>query len=459
MKGLSTAFVAGTMRHHGYRVLEGPDLPVTSGVADSRKVTAGSLFAAFAGENTDGNLYVAEALERGAVAVVCQDAPVRDWPNATIVVAPDTTEAMAQLAHAWLKACSPKVVGITGTVGKTTAKDLIAAVVGQRFNTHKSEGNLNSREGLPLALMSLRRDHEVSVLEMAMDSKGEILELCRIAEPTVGVVLNVGLTHVSKLGSIEAIAEEKLSLARYLGPDGTAVINIDDPRLDTGRVGLECGVIPFSTTHRPDALAASNVTDRGLSGTGFDVHFAGGAPVHVRSPLPGTHTLPAALAAIAVGQALGMTLREAADAVTASTVGGRMETRTSDTGATLLDDRYNSSPASLAGALRLLARMPGQRIALLGRMAELGDHEDEEHRKAGRLAAACCDLLVAVGEPCRALVSAAKDDGLVDSHHFEDKVEAAALVRERMRPGDHVLIKASRSQAFETLIPYLEGAA
>ncbi len=457
MEVLTTAWIAATMRARGYDVVEGPVRAINAGAADSRRVRAGDLFAAYAGENTDGNLYVAEALAGGAVAAVCVRPPAQPG-DATIVVTTDVIQAMAELAHAWLRASRPRVVGITGTVGKTTTKDLVAAVLSTQFRTHKSEGNLNSREGLPLAVMSLRPDHDVSVLELAMDSAGEILELCRIAEPTVGVVLNVGLTHISKLGSIEAIEAEKLSLARYLGPDGWAVMNADDPRVAAGAEGLRCQVITFGQA--PGArLRATTLVDHGLAGTTFEVLLDGAAPLPVASPLPGLHTVPAALAAIGVGHALGMTIAEGVDAVSHAEGGGRMTVRKSDSGATLLDDRYNSSPASLAGALRLLKSLPGRRLALLGKMAELGEHEAEEHRLAGTLAAECCDQLFAVGDPCRVLVEAARRAGLADAHWYEDKDEAARTARRQLRAGDFLLIKASRSQAFETLIPLLEGAA
>ncbi len=456
---LTTAFVASHMRERGYTVLEGPDTPIESGVADSRNVQPGDLFCAFPGEETDGNLYVDAALRAGAAAVICSNAPEGDWPDQTIVVAPDTTKAVGELARAWRQYCNPRVVGITGTVGKTTAKDLTATALATKFRTHRSKGNLNSREGLPLALLSLHRDHEVSVLEMAMDSKGEITYLSSIAQPEVGVVLNIGLTHVSKLGSLEAIATEKLSLVRGLASWGTAVINADDPLIATATAGLPCRVIAFGKSAKgPTALISSGETDLGLDGTEFDVRL-GDETVRAHSPLPGLHTVPAALTAIACGCALGLSLQEAVAALSAATLEeGRLQIRTAGNGATILDDRYNSSPASLAGALRVLAGRQSPRIALLGRMAELGEHEEDEHRKAGRIAAECCDTLIGVGEPSRILVNAAHAAGLNDIHWFEEKDEAAAFAVTRLTPEATVLIKASRSQAFETLIPILEGA-
>lgn len=456
---LTTTFVAKVMSERGYRVIAGPETPVTGGAADSRKVQAGDLFTAFPGENVDGNAFVAQALENGAAAAICERAPEGEWPGRTIVVAPDATKAVGELAHAWRKEWGGPVVGITGTVGKTTAKGLTATALSTRFRTHRSEGNFNSREGLPLALMSLRRDHEVSVLEMGMDSPGEMDYLCAIAEPHIGVVLNIGLTHISKLGSIEAIAREKLALVRNLPESGIAIINIDDPRIAEARDSLRCRVIPFGEEVPPGGLTYSSAVDLGLSGSEFRVHLlAEYAQAH--SPLPGLHTIPAALCAIAVCYAMGMSLPQATAALASADLReGRMQVRQSDTGATILDDRYNSSPASLAGALLLLRGREGRRIALLGRMAELGEYEETEHEKIGVLAAECCDLLFAVGLPCKAMVEAAHAAGLAAAYWFEDKREAAVAVRERLTIGDTVLVKASRSQEFETIIPFLEGAA
>jgi UDP-N-acetylmuramoyl-tripeptide--D-alanyl-D-alanine ligase len=458
---LTTAFVAACMRAQGYRVAEGPDVDVTGGAADSRKVTPGDLFTAFPGENSDGNMFVADALRNGAVAAICERAPEGEWPGRTVVVADNATRAVGELAHAWRMECGPRVVGITGTVGKTTAKELTAATLSQRFRTHKSEGNFNSREGLPLAVMSLRRDHQVSVLEMGMDSPGEIAYLCDIGQPTVGVVLNIGLTHVSKLGSIEAIEREKLSLARWLPENGTAVLNFDDERIARGAAGLRCKIISFGSGRRADGptLAWALMRSQPLEGSRFTVTYDG-VTARGRSPVPGDHTIPAAMTAIGVSLALGMNLTQAVNAVKKADVPGRARMVTNPRGATIIDDRYNSSPESLAGALRMLANYRrGRRIAVIGRMAELGEHEEAEHRKAGAVAGTSCDVLAAVGAECEPLAAAAREAGLKDVRWFETKEEAAADVVREMRAGDVVLVKASRGAKFETILPQLESAA
>ncbi|MGK2963986.1 MAG: UDP-N-acetylmuramoyl-tripeptide--D-alanyl-D-alanine ligase [Tepidiformaceae bacterium] len=454
---ITTGFIASELSARGYRVIPGPDRTIAAGAADSRLVQPGDLFAAFRGESLDGNVFVPAALTAGAAAIICEREPDAPTGDATIVIVPDTIRALHELARAWLDVCKPRVIGITGTVGKTTAKELTGATLRTRVQTHWSQGNFNSREGLPLAVMSLRNGDRVSVLEMGMDSPGEIVQLCETARPEVGVVLNIGLTHVSKLGSIDAIAEEKLSLARWLPESGTAILNADDPRIAAAVDTVGARTITFGAS--PSAtLRLGDVTDRGLAGTRFTVTY-GGESAEACSPLPGQHVIPAALSAIGSCLALGVSLAEATAALSAAEPEGRLRQRTAASGATILDDRYNASPASVAGALRLLGTLEsGKRYALLGVMAELGDHEEAEHRAIGALAASTCDALYAVGEPCRAMVESALAAGLADARWFTSKDDAAAALAARLGSGDHVLVKASRSQAFETVIPILEGA-
>lgn len=455
---MTTDFFAETLRAAGWHAQAGqPATTIRDGAADSRRVQEGDLFVGFRGEEQDGNAFLEAALERGAAAVIGERAPDGDWPDRAIAVVEDSRTAVAHLANRWREHCNPSVIGITGTVGKTTAKELTAAVLRQHFQTHRSKENFNSREGLPLALASLRTSDDVSVLEVAMDSPGEIRELCEIARPDIGVVLNVGLTHVSKLGSIEAIQREKLSLVRSLNADNIAVINADDPLVAPVASELSARLISFGESDTA-TLRRGAIRDHGLDGCSFDLSFEGNT-VPVRTPLPGAHVVPAAMAAIAVALGLGLSLENAATSVARADVEGRMRIIRTAAGATIIDDRYNSSPGSLAGALRMLGGLEGRRIALVGVMAELGEHEVEEHARIGRIAAAHCDVLVAVGEPCRALVDAARADGLDCASWFETKEEAAEALAGQITAGDVILVKASRSQAFEDVLPILGGAA
>lgn len=455
-EGLTTQFLREAMAERGYAVSGDGDVEIVDGFADSREVTPGSLWVAFRGERHDGNDYIDDALARGAAAVVCEREPQGTWERRTVVVAPDARKAAGELARAWLDECGTKVAGITGTVGKTTTKELTASLLGTRFRTHRSKANFNSLEGLPLALTTLQRDDEISVLELAMDRPGEIVALCKMVRPSVGAVLNIGLTHASRLGSIEAIAREKLSLARWLPREATAVLNLDDPRIAPVVPELQCQVITFGSGEGA-TLRADAVEPRGLEGTAFTLQ-AGGERFKAFSPLPGAHTLQAAMAALGVALACGMEPREALEALARTNYRGRMVRREGREGSVIIDDRYNSSPASLSGALEMLGTLKGRRIALLGTMAELGDAEREEHCRAGTIAARTCDVVAATGEPCRTLVEAAKRGGLEQARWFADREAAASWVRDMLQPGDYVLVKASRSQAFEEILPLLEAA-
>ncbi len=453
---MTTTWLAEAARRVGSEVRTGtPECELVEGVADSRRALPGTLFAAFRGETNDGNDYLDAALEAGASAVVGERWPNAEWPDRTLVRAQDTRVAMAQLASMWRDECNPRVVGITGTVGKTTAKELVAAVLQRHFATHKSKENFNSREGLPLALVNLRKDHDVSVLEIAMDSQGEIAELCAIARPDAGVVLNIGLTHVSKLGSIEAIANEKLSLARSLGEEQTAILNADDPRIAEAIPGIRARVMSFGTT--PGAtLRRGPIDSLGLEGCAFDLTHEG-QTLRCHSPLPGAHVVPAALAAIGVALALGVSFEHAVESLRQADAPGRIRVVKTDAGATILDDRYNSSPASLEGALRMLQALPGRRLALLGSMAELGEYEESEHRRIGAVAVDSVDVLAATGEASKHLVDEARKRGLMEAHWFANKDDAASWISRQLVAGDTVLVKASRGLAFETVLPLLEG--
>jgi len=432
------------------------DALIMDGSADSRRVKPGDLFVAFRGDSDDGNRYLEDAFAAGATAVIGERPPLAAPPERAWAVVADSRVAVASLARDWRALCAPKVVGITGTVGKTTAKEMTASVLEQHFRTHRSKENFNSREGLPLALASLRRDHEVSVLEMAMDSQGEIAELCSIARPDVGVVLNIGLTHVARLGSVEAIAKEKLALPRSLGRYGVAVLNAEDARVAAVVPELECRTITFGGNAGAD-LRRGPIRDLGLDGCVCEVTFDGETAV-LRTALPGSHVVPAALCAVAVALALGLPFVEAVASVGRARIEGRMRVFRTRNGVTVLDDRYNSSPASLEGALGLLSGLAGRRVAVVGTMAELGEHEESEHRRLGTVAARTCDVLLATGDACLALVDSARSAGMTAAQWFEDKQALAAALPGLVQPGDTVLVKASRSLAFETLLPVLEAA-
>ena len=452
---LTTTFVADVLKKSGGSVHSFHRGDIKGGVADSRKVKGGELFAAFRGEHLDGNDYVKEALEAGAKAIICEQAPEGNWPDQTIITVQDTRQALLKLAQSWRKACDPFVIGITGTVGKTTTKELTAEVLQKRFKTHHSPGNFNSKEGLPLALLSLTSEMEVSVLEMGMDSPGEIATLCQVAEPQCGVVLNIGTTHLEKLGTMEAITREKLSLVKSLDIAATAILNIDDLRIEPVIKELSCNVITFGSNEKA-MLKHGPVKNLGLDGSRFSVNWLG-QEAHVRLRMPGIHLVHNALAAIGVQIVLGTELEYAARAISETNASSRMKIRHGKNGIILLDDTYNASPLSVAGALGFLKDLQGRRIAFLGEMAELGTQSDIEHRRIGTISAKSCDLLYLVGERCQLIFEEAKQTGHKDVYWFNNKESALQALLKELTSGDIILLKGSRSEELESLIPKLEA--
>jgi UDP-N-acetylmuramoyl-tripeptide--D-alanyl-D-alanine ligase len=356
-----------------------------------------------------------------------------------------------------------RVVGITGSTGKTIAKEITADVLSRGLVTLRNEGNLNSETGLPMTLLRLEPTHEAAVLEMSMYTVGEIARLAEIAIPEVGVVLAVHPAHLERAGSIERIAAAKAELPAALPPDGLAVLNADDPRVAAMAGVTRAEVRTFGLGPIAD-VRADDVMSHGLAGTEFTVHAPWGAR-RIRSATPGRHLVPHALAALAVAERMGVATDEAAEALAAgSRAAHRMSLAESRGGATVVDDTYNASPVSVAAALDFLAETPvaagRRRIAVLGDMLELGPDEERLHREIGAKAAATADGIVAVGARGAWLADAATAAGARVVRAAD--AEEAATVLERAfapGPGDLVLVKASRGIGLDRTVAILAGDA
>jgi UDP-N-acetylmuramoyl-tripeptide--D-alanyl-D-alanine ligase len=421
-------------------------------VIDSRQVQPGDLFFALLGEHRNGHDFVDDALARGAAGLVVErplDAP----PDVAVFQVSDSLSALQRLAAHWRTRHDTRVVGVTGSVGKTTCKELIAAVLGARWRVLKSPANLNTEIGLPLTLLELRPEHERAVLEMAMYGPGEIDLLCRIARPQIGVVTNVGPVHLERLGSVGAIAAAKAELVDALPPDGVAVLNGDDPRVTAMASRTKARVLLYGQSQHCD-VRGDDLASRGLDGISFRLSYEG-RDRRVEAHLPGRHHLYAALAAAAVGLAEGMTLTEAAAALRQARPELRLRVLSGPNGATVLDDSYNASPQSMLAALDLLGELPGRRIALLGEMRELGAAEEEGHRQVGERAAACADLVLVLGERARPLYEAAQTTGAAEVRFLTSTQEAAPVLRDELQPGDYLLVKASRAVGLESVVDAL----
>ncbi len=432
--------------------LDGP--PFAGAAIDSRRVQAGALFFALRGERHDGHDFIPQALAAGASGLVVSR-PLSDPPaGVTVYHVTDTARALQLLAAA-RRGRHPHVpvVGVTGSVGKTTCKELVAAVLARRYRVLKSEGNLNTEVGLPLALLGLRDEHQVAVLEMAMFARGDIALLCRIARPRLGVVTNIGPVHLERLGSLEAIAAAKGELVEALPPDGLAVINGDCPWAQRLAARGPAPVVFYGTSPQCD-VQGEVLESRGLEGFSFRLRWRG-REATVRSPMPGRHHLHGLLAAAAVGLALGMEWEEVVGALACARSDLRLRVLAGPRGSTVLDDSYNASPASVLAALDLLAETPGRRIALLGDMLELGEAALDGHRQVGAHAARTTDVLLVLGEMASVVAEAARAAGHGDVRLPADKEEATAMLARELGPGDYLLVKASRALALETVVEAL----
>jgi len=425
-----------------------------SGVCiDSRVLQPGDLFVAFRGERTDGHRFVADALAQGAAGALVEElidgeGHADSSADPPIVLCRDTGEALQRLAAHYRRGHRVSVVGVTGSVGKTTTKELTARLLEHRFGVLRTPANYNTEIGLPLALLSLQPEHEAAVLEMGMYQRGDIRRLAEIAAPQIGIVTNVHPVHLERLGSMEAIAEAKSELVEALPSDGVALLNADDPRVadmagrtraSVWRYGIGAGA----------ALRGEDVETHGLDGTTLAISWEGQrSKVHM--PAVGKHTVYAALAAAGAGIALGMSLSEATAALADAGPTARLLAVRGLNHSTILDDCYNASPPSALAALDVLAELGGRRVAVLGDMLELGAEEQEAHREIGAYAAAAgVDLLVAVGPLASGYVEGARG---VPTTRWAPTVEAGlTALRQLLQPGDCVLVKGSRSMGLEAI--------
>ena len=426
-----------------------PETTFERGVIDSRQARPGDLFFALRGENVDGHDYVGAAFAAGASGAVIAR-PVEAPANAALFHVSDPLNALQRLASNWRARHDVRVVGVTGSVGKTTAKELIAAVLSRRYTVLMSEANLNTEIGIPLTLLNLRAKHQRAVLELAMYLPGDITLLAQITGPTVGVVTNVSPVHLERVRSFGRIVAAKAELIEALPSDGLAVLNGDDARVAAMARRTRARSILYGTSEQCD-IRATSVSGRGLDGFSFALH-AQGQSIQIDCPLPGKHHVYAALAATAVALNDGMSLNEIADALHEAKLDLRLTVRPGPHGSTLIDDSYNASPASMIAALDLLSETRGRRVALLGHMRELGTAEAAGHEAVGRHAATTCDILFVVGGDASTLAEAARGAGHADVRWLAAPEEASTALNRELRSGDVCLIKASRAVGLETVV-------
>lgn len=453
------------------------DFYFSEAVIDSRQLITGTLFVALAGEKSDGHDYVAEAFRKGALGALVaheiagtRSVDLRSTAAVIPTVAPeapfciivdDPLAALQKIAAFHRAQLELTVVGITGTVGKSTTKELVYEVASQSFRTLKNSGNLNNEIGLPLTLLRAGKGHQVAILEMGFYVPGEIKLLCDIANPEIGVITNVGTVHAERAGSIETIAAGKSELVAELPDTGVAILNYDDPHVLPMREKTRAQVLTYGLSPEAD-LYADEIESFGLEGIRFRLHSRIGGEkesYQIRVPLIGRHSVQTALRAVAVGRALGMSWEKIFKGLNNGQSHLRLSVMTTANGAMVIDDTYNASPDSVLAALNLLKDLEGRKIAILGDMLELGRYETQGHRTVGQAAAGICGELIAVGPRMKELVYAAINTGM-----NPDRIKWFATVDEtieyvRLRDftiGETVLVKGSRGVHLEKLIDSLE---
>jgi UDP-N-acetylmuramoyl-tripeptide--D-alanyl-D-alanine ligase len=416
---------------------------------DSRTVGPGQLFFAVKGERLDGHDFVESALERGAVAAVVRKDQLGRYPVETRLLAvEDTLVALQTLAMAVRKVWGKPLIGVTGSMGKTTTKEAIAHVLSTRLRVLKSEGNFNNHFGLPLMLLKLEPEHDVAVIEMGMSHAGEIKALAKIAQPEIGVVTNVAPVHLEFFDSVAGIARAKYELIESLPAGGTAVLNADDEYVSQFGRDFRGKVVMYGTRATAD-VRAENVRSRGAEGSEFDV-VIDGVRERARLPLVGEHNVLNALAAVAVGLERGLKPSEAIGALAALAPADKRGEVLRLGNITVINDCYNCNPKALNAMVDALAAMVGQRrIAVVGAMLELGPSADELHRQAGaHIAEKKIDALLGVNGPAEAMVEAARQAGM-RAQFVSTPEEAGEWLAREARDGDVILMKASRGVKLE----------
>ena len=434
-----------------------PSSPVSNVCIDTRELVEGDLFLPLVGERVDGHVFIDQALEKGAAAVFTARQPERLVPGKGYILVEDTAPIPVTLATWYKKRFDIPFIAVTGSVGKTTTKDMVAAVLSEKFSTHKTLENHNNTLGVPLALLKLKQEDQVSVIEMGMNHTGEIDFISALVKPQMALITNIGDAHIENLGSREGILAAKAEVFAHMPADGVAILNGDDELLMTlkGKVKqkiITCGASPYNDYFVSDL-------DRDLATD--DLHCTLHTPTataELTIPAVGDYMIYPVLMAAAVGEQLGMTVEEIARGVLryAPT---KMRMNVVDRGAQvrILDDSYNANPQSMRAGLQTLAATQRDfKIAILGDMLELGPLGPSLHATIGALTAEThINCLVAIGELARHIAKAAEDAQVPQVYWFETKEEALPTIAKLVEPGSAILVKASRRMAFEEIVQYL----
>ena len=417
---------------------------------DSRKAGKGGVFAAIVGERVDGHSFIPQCMELGMLCSIAERAPS---DGSAYILVDDTQAALRKIAKAYREKFDIPFVGISGSVGKTSTKEIIASVLAEHFHTHKTQGNFNNALGVPITLFALEQTHTAAVIEMGISDFGEMSVLAEMAQPSIAVLTNVGKCHLENLKDLEGVMKAKTEMLRYLEEGGTVVLNGDDENLRKAEIPEGAKVIYYGLGENNDIFATDIKSDN-ESFTDFTVHTADGT-FKARINSLGNHMVQNALAAVGVARTLGLSEKEIIDGLeNYRTIGGRANIIKTEK-LTVIDDCYNANPESMKASLKTLANFDGRRVALLGDMKELGEKEKELHFEIGKLAAELkLDLLITVGDLALEMYKAARP--YIDAEWYQSIEEAKLYMYEMLTIGDTVLVKASHSMKFDELVEQIK---
>ena len=448
---------------------------IAGAVTDSRLVQNGDLFIPIRGERVDGHRFIPDVFKKGALAALSEE--TLEHPSGPYIKVASAQDAMKKIAADYRRNLDIKVVGITGSVGKTSTKEMIASVLSQKYNVLKTEGNFNNEIGLPLTIFKIREEHEIAVLEMGISDFGEMERLSEMAYPDICVITNIGLCHLENLHTRDGILEAKTECFRHMTPNGTAVLNGDDDKLCTkktvngkptvfyglGRTPEKTGGGDGKKTPAEKSVYALNVESVGLTGTRAEIHYFSkedGEEIvfSAEIPIAGEHNVYNALAAVGVARELGLTADEMKRGIeSAETIGGRSNLIHRD-GITIIDDCYNANPVSMKASIDVLSKAPGRKIAVLGDMGELGADEKKLHYMVGEyFAGKGISALYCAGELSSEIAAAVRLHSRETAVFcYKEKETLTADLKKEIRSGDTVLVKASHFMDFSKIVEVLK---
>ncbi len=453
MRNMTLSNIAACLQSELQQAAGREAFEIQGAVLDSRKVEPGFAFFATKGERVDGHSFIPQVAEKGAALVICEKAPETDVPY---ILVEDSFVALKKVAAFYRQQLTIPVIGITGSVGKTSTKEMMAATLGAKFRVQKTQGNFNNEVGLPLTILTIREEHEVAVVEMGISDFGEMHRLSEIARPNICVITNIGLCHLENLGDRDGVLRAKTEIFDFMQQDGHVVLNGDDDKLATietvhGKAPYFFGMNQQNNLH----VCASQVRSKGLFGSEFTMHLMG-QETEAAVPLPGVHMVNNALASACVARLLGMSQEEILSGIASVKATGGRSNILKLADKTVIDDCYNANPVSMKSAIDLLMMAEGPKCVILGDMFELGSEEEALHREVGQYAAkAPVDRMIFIGKLAENMQKGAAEQR-VAAEYYADKAAFFAAHTSADFADTTVLVKASHGMHFEEIVEWLQ---